>query len=333
MNASWGTPVVQASKATRSSLACVPCRSRHSKCDGSRPGCSRCSEAGQDCHYAPSRRGGLDRAALVEQRRQRHAAAQAGAIRVPDTQFLAGARQEPPLRNQVTDIPDQDACGSSAEVSISSGNEAPSALSTGTVQVHFDNIQSDRLVNSYYQNFHIFHPFLLPQKHLVRLYQDPGRQLQLKPLIAFIRFIGEIYASGTFSTTLEHYAETCLSQARPLDPILVQCQMLYSITLYWSDRKTDAMYQIDNAVRLAVDLQMYQKEFPLMHGGADSILVECWRRTWWMLYIVDTYYSGTFGSMRTGLADIEPTVELPCEELEYGSGVRKVHIPWVSPSV
>jgi hypothetical protein len=109
--------------------------------------------------------------------------------------------------------------------------------------------------------------------------------------------------------------------------------MLYSIALYWSDRKTDAMYQIDNAVRLAVDLQMNQKEFPLMHGGADSILEECWRRTWWMLYIVDTYYSGTLGSMRTGLADIEATVELPCEESEYESGVRKAHIPWVLQSV
>jgi hypothetical protein len=98
--------------------------------------------------------------------------------------------------------------------------------------------------------------------------------------------------------------------------------MLYSIALYWSDRKAEALYQIDNAIRLAIDLQMYQKEFPLMNGGADSILRECWRRTWWMLYIVDTYYSGTLGSMRADLADIKATVELPCEELEFESGVR-----------
>lgn len=321
MNAS-GIPVLRASKATRSSLACVPCRSRHLKCDGSRPGCSRCCEAAQECHYAPSRRGGLDRAALVERRKQRHAAAQSGEIHIPDTQFLTGACQEPLCTDQVVDIPSQRACVSSTEISISSGSEASSALPTGTVQVHVDNIQSDRLVNSYYQNFHIFHPFLLPQKHLVRLHQDPSRQLQLKPLIAFMRFIGEIYASGNFSTPLEHYAEACLSQARPLDPILVQCQMLYSIALYWSDRKAEALYQIDNAIRLAIDLQMYQKEFPLMNGGADSILRECWRRTWWMLYIVDTYYSGTLGSMRADLADIKATVELPCEELEFESGVR-----------
>lgn len=37
--------------------------------------------------------------------------------------------------------------------------------------------------------------------------------------------------------------------------------------------------------------------------------------------------------MWTGLADIEPTVELPCEELEYGSGVYKVHVLLVLPCV
>lgn len=30
-----------------------------------------------------------------------------------------------------------------------------------------------------------------------------------------MRFIGDIYASGTFSNILKNYAEACLSQARP----------------------------------------------------------------------------------------------------------------------
>ena len=40
-------------RATRSSLACLPCRSRHLKCDGKRPHCARCSEVGKQCGYAP----------------------------------------------------------------------------------------------------------------------------------------------------------------------------------------------------------------------------------------------------------------------------------------
>lgn len=64
------TATAAAARPTRSSLACLPCRSRHIKCDGKRPQCSRCLEAGKECHYAKSRRGGLDRAALTERRKQ-----------------------------------------------------------------------------------------------------------------------------------------------------------------------------------------------------------------------------------------------------------------------
>jgi hypothetical protein len=38
------------------SNACMPCRSRHLKCDGQEP-CSRCRHEGASCHYVASRRG------------------------------------------------------------------------------------------------------------------------------------------------------------------------------------------------------------------------------------------------------------------------------------
>ncbi|KAG8351146.1 hypothetical protein FVEN_g10786 [Fusarium venenatum] len=41
----------------RASIACVPCRSRHTKCDGLLPHCTRCQEQGQKCYYVSSRRG------------------------------------------------------------------------------------------------------------------------------------------------------------------------------------------------------------------------------------------------------------------------------------
>jgi hypothetical protein len=41
----------------RASIACVPCRTRHTKCDGFMPHCTRCKEEGQKCHYVSSRRG------------------------------------------------------------------------------------------------------------------------------------------------------------------------------------------------------------------------------------------------------------------------------------
>jgi hypothetical protein len=40
-----------------------------------------------------------------------------------------------------------------------------------------------------------------------------------------------------------------------------------------------------------------------------------------MLYIVDAYYAGTLGAMNFKTFSIESTVDLPCEEWEYESGV------------
>jgi hypothetical protein len=302
----------------------MPCRSRHIKCDGIRPCCGRCSETAQQCQYGTSRRGGLDRAALAERRRQRLVNAEAGAISMPPTQYVVRSPADPLLTNQVVDIAYHSIHDLQSD--ISPGSEASLSSSTAATHSPVDDVQADSLVNSYYRNFHIFHPFLLPQKHLVRLYQDPRRKFQFRPLIAFMRFIGNIYASSNWSTELKDYAEACLSQAQPTDPILVQCRLLYSIALFWNDNKTDAIHQMDNAIRLAIDLQMYQKDFPVKHGADDAILMECWRRTWWMLYIVDTYYAGTLGSMRTGLSDVEATVGLPCEEPDYESGVRTVYV-------
>lgn len=39
------------------SSACVPCRSRHLKCDGVAPTCSRCQTTNTNCYYIQSRRG------------------------------------------------------------------------------------------------------------------------------------------------------------------------------------------------------------------------------------------------------------------------------------
>ncbi|KAG6354797.1 hypothetical protein INS49_003878 [Diaporthe citri] len=62
---------------------------------------------------------------------------------------------------------------------------------------------------------------------------------------------------------------------------------------------------------------MFRQEFASEHGAADPVLMECWRRTWWMLYIVDAYYAGTLGTMNFAVVDVDATVDLPCEEREY----------------
>ena len=42
---------------SRVSLACIPCRTRHLRCDAAPPTCARCRRENKPCSYAKSRRG------------------------------------------------------------------------------------------------------------------------------------------------------------------------------------------------------------------------------------------------------------------------------------
>jgi hypothetical protein len=307
------------SRATRSSLACLPCRSRHKKCDGNRPSCARCAEVGKQCSYARSRRGGLDRAALAECRERLALAEGITPVGDPSPQRSATTQQVQECTSQLVEVEFPHEFGLPDRISI--GDENSGILMPLPTLAHVGNIENDALIDSYYKNFHKFHPFLLPRKHFTRIYQDPSRQPAFIALIAVVRLIGNIFSSHKWSIPLKDYTDTCFLQALPSDPIMVQCRLLYSMALFWYDYMADAKLEMDTATRLAIDLEMFRPEFAEKHGAEDPLVKECWRRTWWMLYIVDAYYAGTLGTMNFAVVDIDATVELPCEELDYESGV------------
>lgn len=187
--------------------------------------------------------------------------------------------------------------------------------------MQIEDIETDALVASYYRNFHKFHPFLLPRNRLIQLYKDATIQLDLTPLIAVMRLVGHVYAAQELLPQLKDHAEACIQQTSPTNPILVQCRLLYSVVLFWHNYKAEANHEIRTAVKLAVDLKMFRREFASDYGAGDPVLMESWRRTWWMLYIVDGYYAGTLGTMNFAVVAIDATVDLPCEECEYESEV------------
>ncbi|OKL60650.1 hypothetical protein UA08_04010 [Talaromyces atroroseus] len=306
---STNTEPLHSGRARRSPLACLPCRSRHLKCDGMRPSCSRCAEISKECRYARSRRGGLDRAALAERRKRLEAADNDVLIRAPSLQ-----RQD--FTSQTIEA---SSYGLLRGISISDQTSSV-ASPLPTIISHGDSIENDSLIDSYYKNFHKLHPFLLPRKHMARLCQDPSKRLTFKPLIATMRLVGHIYHLQEWSVSLKDYAEACFSQTPSTDPIMVQCRLLYSMALFWHEYKDEAKSQINTASRIALDLEMFSQGFAAKHGADDPILRESWRRTWWMLYIVDAYYAGTLGTMNFEVVNIESTVDLPCEECEYESG-------------
>ena len=295
-------------RATRSSLACLPCRSRHLKCDGKRPHCARCSEVGKQCGYAPSRRGGLDRAALAERRKQ---AANANALPVSESGSQGDmTAQQPPERT-----------ARHVDPGVLDLNRGAGSTGIFLQAAHSNNIENDPLIDSYYKNFHICHPFILPQKFLIRLYQDPQRQRDCAPLIAVIRFVGNLYHTREWSMSQKESVEKSISEVSPSDPIVVQCRLLYSMALFWYDYKTESQLQMNMATKLATDLQMFRHEFATAQEADDLVLRESWRRTWWMLYIVDAYYAGTLGTTNLQTMNVDATAELPCGESDYESGV------------
>lgn len=297
-------------RATRSSLACLPCRSRHLKCDGKRPHCARCSEVGKQCGYAPSRRGGLDRAALAERRKQA-----ANALPVNESGSQGAGTAQQPLERTAQHL-DVDCHQNPGLLDLNSGT-----TSIILQAAHANNIENDPLIDLYYKNFHICHPFILPQKFLTRLYQNPHRQHGFAPLIAVLRFIGNLYHTREWSISQKECLEQSISEASPSDPIVVQCRLLYSMALFWYDYKTDSQLQMNMATKLATDLQMFCYEFATAQEANDLVMRESWRRTWWMLYIVDAYYAGTLGTTNLQTMKIDATAELPCDESDYESGV------------
>ncbi|KAL1890339.1 hypothetical protein Sste5346_008341 [Sporothrix stenoceras] len=65
---------------------------------------------------------------------------------------------------------------------------------------------------------------------------------------------------------------------------------------------------------------MFRQDFAAKYGAQDAVLTECWRRTWWMLYMVDAFYAGTLGAASFATVDVVATVDLPCEEADYEKG-------------
>ncbi|KAF5552685.1 C6 transcription factor [Fusarium mexicanum] len=298
---------------TRSSLACLECRTKHVKCDAQQPRCSRCMAYDKTCQYTASRRGGLDRAALAERRRR--LASKADAQLDNEVSEISVA-----VSDEGINLGDESVTGADCMEVFHASLPVPTPVPENREMSHFSNgdLTYDALVKSYYANFHHLHPYAPPYKHLVHLSQ--ASTFNFSALIAAMRLIGHIYDTHQWSESLSSATEAQISQLKSSDAVQVQARLLYSIALFWYTFKAEAKEQMDAAIDVAVKLEMHKKEFAATFGFGDPVMVECWRRTWWMLFIADASYAGTLGTMNFKTLHVEPTADLPCEDSEYESG-------------
>lgn len=299
---------------TRVSLACIPCRNRHVRCDAGRPCCARCLDEGRQCHYAKSRRGGLDRNTLAA-RRGLLGAANASRPPCPAAATRDNREQLNPLPvggNSRPPVPEPIGLSYSPDTWLRNSPQSPSSA-----------ITSDPLIDIYYDSFHVFHPCAVPRKHLERMYNDPTKQLRLQPLISAMRFIGSLYSrSGQASPLKAAMIQAIeITPQQPPDPFMAQFYLLSAIALFWYGDEKRSQVAMDAAVSTAVDLAMFRRHFATEHGEGDPILEESWRRTWWQIYISDAFIAATTHEFNFPTRHIDATTELPCEEEEYEAGV------------
>lgn len=302
----------------RAALACLECRSRHLKCNGQRPTCDRCSLLDTTCQYTRSRRGGLTRAALAKRRSQ--IAPNRTTTTSSISPITSRSANETPLQQDhrvlqpATDGQQIAVPGKGAErVSCETGN-----------LVRETNISQDGSITTYYQTFHRFHPIVLPRRDLQSAYASPEWYSRLEPVVQTIRLIGHVYASQQWPHAQSEDVERLIDGSPEDEPLLAQACLLYSIALFWQGFHTLSRRQMEKTLTLARTHKFYLKEFADQHAEDGPIWMESWRRTWWMIYVVDAYYVGTLGTAEFSFSDLTFTAELPCEDREYEAGVSSV---------
>lgn len=303
------------SSKSRVSLACVPCRSRHAKCDARVPTCSQCHESSRACSYATSRRK-RGKASCTTHRHQSMGKQLQSENGSPSLRRIQG---EGPLSNGIsfvnTSLNDLGTEVNQIDPSYASRSDDPSQRSM------LNSDESARYLNIYYQKFHDAHPFVLPQHFLnKRLKTDKCSLLTLLPIL---EFVGSLYVPSTAKEGLKARAESALSRENlPANGFTVQSLLIFAIAVHSCNDFGPARGILDHAIQMTLQINMHSKSFSMENSEGCSVLGESWRRTWWYLYMTDSVFAGIRHCSKFTLRDIETSVDLPCEEALYQSGVR-----------
>lgn len=297
----------------RSSLACLPCRSRHVKCDGKKPNCVRCEADGRSCHYVQSRRGlkykpspanSLDDGMPAESLRSRSGDDQTASV---VTRSLA--------HRSSTEILLQETAVSRSQIS-----ECQASQRSEQSVPNVSHNSTTTYLDLYYTYFHHAHPYLLPRRRFDAYIQTHRNQLE--DLLAVLEFIASTYTLEGQSLPLKQRAITTMSQNDlPLTGFTVQALILLSISVHCCNGFELARSLLDRAIGIALEIGMHFSLFAAANGNGDPVLEESWRRTWWGLYIVDGVFEVIRRSTSFTLWNIKNDVNLPCEEKEYDSEV------------
>ena len=139
----------------------------------------------------------------------------------------------------------------------------------------------------FYSSFWPSHPFLPPRKDIEDYLRGDGGT----SLIHAINYIGSLYACAgrnqqqimTFPPKMHEYPQNVFS---------VQSLILLAISSHMSNNPTPGQAFLQTATDIALVIGLHRHDFATSQGKEDHAVIECWRRTWWELYILDIMFAG-----------------------------------------
>ena len=173
-------------------------------------------------------------------------------------------------------------------------------------------------VTTYYAFYHSAHPFLLPRDRLQRLL----RERKLPHLELAIQFIASCFNPRAPTAWFQEAADRLLVQSDPPKTgFTVQALLLFALASHANSNPEGGLRIMATAINMALELGMNRRDFAINNGEGDVVLEESWRRTWWELFVVDGMFAAVTQKTNFWLNSIHSDVPLPCEEVEYQSGV------------
>ena len=279
-------------RAIRNSLSCTQCRYKHLRCDGRKPICTRCETEAKQCIYPPSRRRGNPKG--------------------KQSTYLVEA---PVPGSSINSLLDRN-------FPTSNPSSTSSIAASGATEASFNS--NSQYLGLYYESFHAAHPCVLPFHALKQRLTDP----EIQPLLRVLCYVGSIFDTSGPSVIWYQRAQEAVSEilvaTRPLTAFDIQAVLLYSIAVYWCNEPDRGVELLDEAIRMAVSIEINKKEFSRSYGNGDSLLEESLRRTWWVIYITDAHIAGSTHTYPFRTSGIDITTDLPCEEDEYENGVGEL---------
>ncbi|KAI8933549.1 hypothetical protein NX059_009285 [Plenodomus lindquistii] len=294
-------------------VACVPCRSRHLKCDGG-VRCSRCRTDNVECTYIKSRRGWKGKRknkedsstpVVINGHTPTEVAITNGHLSSPEYSYHG----ERAVINQISP---------SSRHSVQSIAPPVQRDLNGAERLNrFGHLGPETATQAFYHYFYNSHPFCLPESRMMGILRD--RQAPLLEMA--IQFVGSSFVPSIptemYKEALDRYIN---SGNYPRDAWSVQALLLFAIALHSHNEVPRASQIFAIAQALCLEIGLHRMNFAIMHGEGDPQLEECWRRTWWSMYTANGMMTAVNPGVQFRLKDIATDVPLPCEDEQYFTG-------------